>query len=216
MSSLHDEFFINVLNVVAILISWVIIMNDISLDTKTTALVVIDLQKGIVGMPFGAGAHSAAEVVLNAKKLVDAFRKNNMPVVLVHVQPSKHTALNPDVDTPMAMKDPPKDWAEFVPEMTPQHTDIVIKKQQWGAFYGTDLDLQLRRRGIKTIVLCGIATNIGVESTARFAYEFGYHQVFAEDAMTTWSLEQHKTTIESIFKRIGRVRSTTEILNGLR
>ena len=77
----------------------------------------------------------------------------------------------------------PADWAEIVPELGPEPGDLVITKRQWGAFYGTELDLQLRRRGIDTILLTGIATNIGVESTARDAYERGYRQVFVEDAM---------------------------------
>jgi nicotinamidase-related amidase len=91
----------------------------------------------------------------------------------------------------------------------------VIFKRKWGAFYGTDLDLQLRRRGLKTIVLCGIATEFGVESTARDAYERGYEQVFAEDAMTGRSAESHANSITHIFPRMGRVRSTEEIVAAL-
>lgn len=85
-----------------------------------------------------------------------------------------------------------------------------------GRFLWTDLDLQLRRRGIKTIVLCGIATNYGVESTARFAYEYGYQQIFAEDAMAGMSEEAHNASIKFVLKRMGRVRKTSEILNGLK
>ena len=67
-----------------------------------------------------------------------------------------------------------------------------------------------------TMVLCGIATNIGVESTARFAYEYGYHQVFAEDAMAAMSAEEHAFTVTKTFPRIGLVRATEEILAALR
>ncbi len=91
----------------------------------------------------------------------------------------------------------------------------MIGKKQWGAFYGTDLELQLRRRGIDTIVLCGISTDLGVESTARFAYEFGFQQVFAEDAMSAMSTEQHCAAVNFIFKRMGRVRKTSEILTAI-
>ena len=110
---------------------------------------------------------------------------------------------------------PPPDWSEFVPEIVPTSTDIIITKKQWGAFYGTDLELQLRRRGINTIVLCGITTDFGVESTARFAYEYGFQQIFAEDAMASRSEEQHNAAVNFIFKRIGRVRNTDEILKAL-
>jgi nicotinamidase-related amidase len=106
----------------------------------------------------------------------------------------------------------PPDWSEFAPEIAPVPSDIVIAKKQWGAFYGTDLELQLRRRGMDTIVLCGIATDIGVESTARFAYEYGFQQVFSEDAM---SAEQHNAAIRFIFPRMGRVRKTDEILRAM-
>ena len=106
--------------------------------------------------------------------------------------------------------------AEIVPELKGHPEDLVITKRQWGAFYGTELDLQLRRRGVHTIVLCGISTNIGVESTARDGYERGYHQVFVEDAMAARSQEEHAHTVTRIFPRIGRVRATLEVVLALR
>jgi nicotinamidase-related amidase len=179
-----------------------------------TALVVIDLQKGIATNP-ELRPHSSQEVIANAAKLVAAFRRNNMPVFLVHVMATKETALKVISDLSFVRPAPAADWFEFVPEITPTPSDVVITKRQWGAFYGTDLDLQLRRRGIDTIVLCGVSTDYGVESTARFAYEYGYQQIFAEDAMASRSEEQHNAAVNFIFKRIGRVRSTEEILREL-
>jgi nicotinamidase-related amidase len=116
----------------------------------------------------------------------------------------------------MPLFTPPPDWAEIVPELGPAPDDFVITKHQWGAFYGTELDLQLRRRGISTIVLCGISTSIGVESTARFAYEYGFNQVFAEDAMSAMSAEEHSFVVDKIFPRMGLVRKCGEILQSLR
>lgn len=178
------------------------------------ALVVIDLQKGVSAMP--GKPYSAQEVIANSAKLVEAFRKNSMPVFLVHVQGAKETMLNTIADEtwsrPANMS---PDWADFVDEIVPIPSDVVITKRQWGAFYGTDLELQLRRRGIDTIVLCGIATDYGVESTARFAYEYGYQQIFAEDAMTSRSEEQHNAAVNFVFKRMGRVRKTEDILKAL-
>jgi nicotinamidase-related amidase len=98
----------------------------------------------------------------------------------------------------------------------PEENDILILKRHWGAFYGTELDLQLRRRQVETLVLGGIATNFGAESTARSANEFGYQQVFAEDAMASFSEMNHDFAIQNIFPRLGRVRPTTEILEALR
>jgi nicotinamidase-related amidase len=149
--------------------------------------------------------------------LAEAFRKNGMPVFLVRVTPSPDgmDALRPIADMLMQAHSPAPDWADIVPELGPKPGDFVITKHQWGAFYGTELDLQFRRRGISTMVLCGISTNIGVESTARFAYEYGYNQIFVEDAMTALSAGEHTATVTKIFPRIGLVRRTEEILAGL-
>ncbi len=140
-----------------------------------------------------------------------------MPVFLVRVTPSPDgkDALHPTADMMMQMQTPPSDWADIVPELGPKPGDSVITKHQWGAFYGTELDLEFRRRGITTMVLCGISTNIGVESTARFAYEYGYHQIFAEDAMAALSAEEHAHTVMKIFPRIGLVRKTAAIVAAL-
>ncbi len=185
------------------------------IDKSKTALVVIDLQKGITTMP--SRPYTAREVIDKASELVNAFRKNKMLVFLVHVDTAKETMLNVISDVSFSRPIPVSpDWSEFVPELTPMPSDVVITKRQWGAFYGTDLDLQLRRRKIDTIVLCGISTDFGVESTARFAYEYGYQQIFAEDAMASRSDEQHHAAINFIFKRLGRVKRTSEILEAVK
>ena len=188
-------------------------MSNLSIDRSSTALVVIDLQKGIVARQ--TAPHASEAVVEKAAALAAAFRNKGMPVFLVRVTPSPdgRDALRPAADA--AIPPPSPDWATIVAEMGPAPGDFVITKHQWGAFYGTELDLACRRRGIATIVLCGISTNIGVESTARCAYEFGYEQVFAEDAMSAMSAEEHQMTIAKIFPRIGRVRKTAEILAAL-
>ncbi|MFA6136058.1 MAG: hydrolase [Candidatus Paceibacterota bacterium] len=184
-------------------------------DKNKTALVIIDLQKGIINRQ--TYPRKSSVVVSNATKLADVFRENSMPVFLIRVtaSPDMKDGLKPITDSPTGTenkKDP--DWADIVSELVPKEDDFVITKRQWGAFYNTELDLQLRRRKIETIVLCGISTNIGVESTARFAYEYGYQQIFVEDAMASGkSKEEHEATIKYIFPRIGRVRKTDEIIN---
>jgi nicotinamidase-related amidase len=192
-------------------------VSDLKLDPKHTAIVVIDLQKGIAGMPGGA-PHLRTKVVANSALLLAAARRAGAQPVLVHVggAPDGADRLHPNSDQQMRVGGPmPPDWSELVPELHRQPNDIVIFKRQWGAFYGTDLDLQLRRRGLTTIVLCGIATEFGVESTARDAYERGYELLFAADAMTGLHAESHANAIERIFPRMGRVRSTTEIVAAL-
>ncbi len=186
----------------------------LEINKISTALVVIDLQVGILSMP--TFPYNANTVTENAVRLAEAFRKNSMPVFLVHVKASEAEMLKPVADERMSFTgERPNNWADFVAALGPKENDIVITKKQWGAFYGTELDMQLRRRGISTIVLCGIATNYGVESTARFTYEYGYQQIFAEDATAARSEEEHMNTITHVFKRIGRVRKTDEILKGL-
>ncbi len=182
-----------------------------------TALVVIDLQKGIVGR--ATEPRPAAAVVANAARLVDAVRARGGFVVLVNVaySPDFRDALRPDCDEPTWARQgaPPPDFSELVPEMDPRPGDHRVTKRQWGAFHGTDLDLQLRRRGIATIVLCGIATCFGVESTARNAFELGYRQVFVEDAMASMTAASHAHTVTHILPRLGRVRSTADVLSAL-
>jgi nicotinamidase-related amidase len=185
------------------------------IDKEKTALVVIDLQKGIVQRD--TKPYPAEKVVKNATKLAEAFRKNNMPVFLVRVAMSADgkDALNTPNDAQISRRILPPDWADIVPELGPGPSDFIITKRQWGAFYGTELDLQLRRRGVRTIVLCGISTNIGVESTARFAHEYGYNQIFVEDVMSAMSDEEHNFTITKIFPRIGLVRTTEDVLSSM-
>jgi len=193
-------------------------MSSLKLDPKRSALVLIDLQKGITART--VAPHSSDGVVKNAARIAERFRKLAAPVVLVHVDysPDLRDMLFPEADAPFRTKDSPplpKDWAEFVPEIGPREGDVVITKRQWGAFYGTDLDLQLRRRGVRTILLGGIATNMGVESTARDAFERGYELVFVEDAMSSMAADWHTFSVTQIFPRIGRVRSTGEVLAAL-
>lgn len=184
-----------------------------NLNLKNSALVLIDLQKGIVNsdkFPF-----SAESVVLNASKIAQKFREKNLPVFLVHVKPGSKDRLNVITDEKPWGGKLPADWAEFDERLNKQQSDIIITKKQWGAFYGTELDLQLRRRKIDTIVLGGISTNYGVESTARFAYEFGYNQIFVEDAMSSSSKEAHEASVNFVLKRIGCVRKTAELIESL-
>jgi nicotinamidase-related amidase len=188
-------------------------MKPLNIDKNKTAIVVIDLQKGTNGR-FTAPYESDV-IVKNAVALTETCRKNKMPVFLVRVKPSSDGKdfLQPVTDSEVwSIKSLPEDFAEIIPELGPKPEDFVITKKQWGAFYGTELDLQLRRRKIDTIILCGIATNIGVESTARFAYEYGYNQIFAEDAMSAMAEDEHEHTVKKIFPRMGQVRTTKEIL----
>jgi nicotinamidase-related amidase len=191
---------------------------ELNLDPATTALVVIDLQQGIARA--ATVPHTGAECVARTAQIADALRAKGGTVIFVTVTRSAdgRDGLNPTLDTPPAMPGGgvrPAGWNELAPELGAQDGDLRVTKRQWGAFYGTDLDLQLRRRGIRTIILTGIASHIGVESTARAAYEHGYDQVFVEDATASMSEETHAYPFKNVFPRMGRIRSTAEVLAAL-
>jgi nicotinamidase-related amidase len=190
-------------------------MAALSLNPKSTALVLIDLQRGIVARQ--TEPYTSADVVAHGVRLADRFREQGALVVLVRVAFSADTRdrLSQQIDQPQPPGPLPADYSEIVPELGPKTNDIVISKKQWGAFYGTELDLQLRRRRIDTIVLGGISTNFGVESTARAAHEHSYQIVFAEDAMAGLSAEAHHFAVKTIFPRLGLVRSTGDVLSAI-
>ena len=184
----------------------------ITLPTASTALILIDLQKGIVARQFAP--YSGEAVLAKGKELARRFRVAKAPVVLVNVAfaPDFSDALKAPVDQPMQAPPGgfPEDWSELADGLA-EASDLKVTKRQWGAFYGTDLDLQLRRRGVTTVVIGGIATNMGVESTARAAHEHDYAVVLAEDAATTFSAEMHAFAFEHIFPHLGRVAKADEI-----
>ncbi len=185
----------------------------ITLDSRTSALVLIDLQKPLIAMSLSP--HSAADVVATSISLAERFRSAGARVVLVNVGYAKDfgDSLRQPIDKPASRpaNGYPENWMEFADGLA-QPDDIRVTKHQWGAFYGTDLDVQLRRRNIKTIVLGGVATNFGVESTARQAWERGYEVVIAEDATTSLTAEMHTFAIESILPRLSRVVKAADIV----
>jgi nicotinamidase-related amidase len=183
-----------------------------TLDAKKTALVVIDLQNFIVGMKPHA-PYTADQVVENAAKLAKKFTEKDAFVVFVRVSfsPDGKDNFRPRTDAPPRTAQFPEGWDVLVPELQAFHDAHIVTKKQMGAFYGTDLDLQLRRRGIDTVVLCGISTIYGVDTTAREAFSHGYHGVYIEDAMTCSAKEHQDFVCKNIFPLMGKIRKTDEI-----
>lgn len=170
-----------------------------------TALIVIDLQKGIVGLP---GAHPIAGVIDAAARLAAAFRARGLPVVLVNV-----TGGAPGrTEQSYAFGDLPSDWAELVLELDRQPSDHLVTKRTWGAFTGTGLAEHLAAAGATQVVIAGVSTSAGVESTARQAHELGLNVTLATDAMTDLRAEAHANSIERIFPRLGETGTADEIL----
>jgi nicotinamidase-related amidase len=175
------------------------------LDTKT-AFISIDLQKGLLGL---STARPLAEVAQQAGRLAAAFRAHGLPVILVNVAgaaPGRTEA------PPRLRGERPPDWTEMLPELGQQPSDLVVTKRTWGAFTGTGLEALLRERGVTQVVIGGVATSAGVESTARHAHELGFNVVLATDAMTDASAEAHAHALADIFPRISETGSVDQIL----
>jgi nicotinamidase-related amidase len=185
----------------------------IQIDPRSTALVLIDLQQGILGNVLEPT--TAAELMQRALALAERFRAAQSTVVLVNVAFSTNGSdmLRQPVDQPPVIPAGgfPVGWNEFPPGLM-QPGDLKITKRQWGAFYGTELDLQLRRRGIRTLVLGGVATHIGVESTARQAYEHGYELLIVKDATTSFVAEGHEMSMKHILPRLARLVQSGDIV----
>lgn len=187
-------------------------MENLRIDARGTALVLIDLQQGTVARDWAP--HPSSQVVANGRRLAEAFRARGGTVVYVRVLVNDLLSLPTDTPAARPPGSPPlpESATQVVPEAGMREGDLVIVKRQWGAFYGTDLDQQLRRRGIRCVALAGIATNIGVESTARAAFDRGFELLFAEDAMASFSEEMHRFAVQHILPRMGRVRSTDALI----
>jgi nicotinamidase-related amidase len=179
-------------------------MSVTTLDSKT-ALVVIDLQKGLLSFPT---VHPIADVINQSAKLAAAFRRHNLPVVLVNA-----TGGAPGrAEQGWRVGDLPADWADLVPELNAQAGDILITKRTWGAFTGTDLAERLKALDVTQVVVVGVATAFGVESTARHAHELGFNVTLPTDAMTDMSLDTHVNGVSRIFPMLGETGTTEEIL----
>lgn len=178
------------------------------IDPKT-ALIVIDMQKGITGLPC---AHPVAGITANVTSLLGAFRAKGLPIVLVNVAGAAPGRTD---QGPMNWT-PPADWADLIPELDAQPSDHRVTKTTWGAFENTDLDDYLKAQGVTQVVMCGIATSIGVESTARVAYERGYNVVLVPDAMSDLDIVMHDYAVAKIFPKIGETGTTEDVVSRLK
>ena len=176
-----------------------------TLDAKT-ALILVDLQKGIVSLPL---AHAVGDILRNARLLADAFRNGGLPVVLVNVvggAPGR-------AEQKRSLEGRPADWADLVPELGQLPTDHMVTKRTWGAFTDTDLADYLKTQGTTQVVIGGISTSIGVESTARQAHELGYNVTLVVDATTDMNTDAYTNSVTRIFPRLGETGTTLEILD---
>ncbi len=186
---------------------------------KNTALVLIDLQKGIAK---GELAHPLKEVLNQAAFLAGRFRTAGLPVVIVTVNPMGAAWTKARVDLPAVPRNtvvqtlakavmPMIGFTDIVPEIGEHAGDIHITKKTWNAFYNTTLQQKLQQYGVTGIVLAGISTSVGIEGTARAASELGYNISFAIDAMTDRLPDAHQHSLKNIFPRIGECGKASDI-----
>jgi nicotinamidase-related amidase len=172
----------------------------------TTALIVIDLQKVMLGLPT---VHPVGEVVNHAASLSDAFRRHRLPVVLVNADGGAPGR----TEQPFRMHELPAGWSDLLPALNQQPEDHIVTKQTWGAFTNTDLDEYLKKQRVTQVVIVGIATSAGVESTARHAFELGFNVTLAVDAMTDMNADAHTNSITRIFPRLGETGTAQQIID---
>jgi nicotinamidase-related amidase len=171
-----------------------------------TALLIVDLQRGIVALPT---VHPSDAVVARAAALAAAFRRHGLPVVPITVEGGAPGR----TEQPRAALQRPPGWSELVPELALQPGDHAVTKRTWGAFSGTDLAAYLTSRGVTQVVIAGIATSIGVESTARQAHELGFNVTIAVDAVTDLNIEAHENSIARIFPRLGETGTSRDVID---
>lgn len=176
---------------------------------KNTALVLIDFQNSVVAT---LAAHPIDEILGNANKLIELFRKKKLPVVVVNVQPANAAWLQSRKDVKMPAFPDDENLYQITNKLQTDNSDIFITKHTWNAFFETTLHEQLQKKAVTGIVLAGISTSIGVEATARAASEFGYNISFATNAMTDRQPEAHERSLQFIFPRIGETGTTTDII----
>jgi len=179
-----------------------------TLDTKT-ALILIDLQNGIVSLPT---AHSTADVIKHAGALAEAFRSHHLPVVLVNVAGGAPGR----TEQPRRNGDFPAGWTDIIPELNQKPQDHTVTKRTWGAFTNTDLEQHLKALGVTQVVIAGVSTSVGAESTAREAYALGFNVTLATDAMTDMNADAHHNSVTRIFPKLGETGTTQEIIDLLK
>ncbi|HEY3796654.1 MAG TPA: cysteine hydrolase [Bradyrhizobium sp.] len=176
-----------------------------TLDART-ALVVIDLQKGVVGMPV---AHPMDGIIRNAVALIEAFRARQLPVVLVNVdgQPPGRA------ERSFSLDNMPAGWTELIPQLNRQPSDHLVTKKTRGAFTNTDLERYLKENAVIQVVIVGVSTSAGVESTARHAHELGFNVAVVTDAMTDTDADAHHNSVTRIFPKMSETGTTQQLLD---
>ncbi|MGW0180409.1 isochorismatase family cysteine hydrolase [Nocardia sp. NPDC003345] len=170
-----------------------------------SALVVVDMQSGTLP---NARAVPADLLLDRVALLLTGFRQAGHTVV--------HLVATGTPDGRTAYADSGRSWdedrTEIPPEVAPTGNEPLLRRRAWSGFAGTDLEQRLRAGGVTTVVVAGLATTFGVESTARSAYDLGFDVIVAADAVSDPDPAGHERSITRVFPVLGRVAAAADIV----
>ena len=185
-----------------------------------TAVLVVDVQPLFTAMPL---VPALDEVLPRMRRFLAAARAAKVPRVFIrHVMPEgqwtavwqqQHAGrIRPDGSTLKAALAPDSPANAFAPGFAPEPDDLVVVKTRYSGFVGTELAALLRARGIRTVVLVGLTTDICVGSTARDAFHHEFHTVTLADCTAERTLARHEAGLASLAACFGRVCAAEEVL----
>jgi nicotinamidase-related amidase len=178
-----------------------------------SALAVIDMQKYFTG-PEGKAYLSAAPAILpNVAALAKAFREAGCPVIFTrhgHRRDGDAGLMGSWWKGRLLYEDDPQ--AELAEEIEREAEDIVIRKEYYDAFEKTGLERTLSDADVKTLVICGVMTDLCVETTARRAFTLGYQPVIVEDATASKNDELHRAALTTLAHGFAYIETTRCLL----
>ena len=197
-------------------------------DPKNAALLIVDVQNDFAaegGMMDREGNDLSMSqgIIPRLQQLIDEAHEVDVPVIFIrNVYNTDANWYLSDVWLEQAKRArqgsyvihsvcAPDSWAGDFYKIRPTEKDVIVTKHRFSAFQDTDLDLILRSRGIRTLIMTGIATNVCVESTARDGFFRDYYIVFTSDCTATYSKEDHEGTLNNIRRFFGEVVTADEV-----
>ena len=186
-----------------------------SLNLRKTAYLAIDLQDGILNNGVLA-PYTPDAVLLAANQLAEAFKNTEALITLVNVDATSFHYLHPARYTreqPIKVPDSYMQLSMAIATDDTASNVVTVTKHNPGAFFGTDLDLQLRRRGINTIILSGLTTSNGVYATASDAFQHGYHLYIVEDATSDRDPDLHHLFFDKLYPKLGTVVTLAQVFS---
>lgn len=197
-------------------------MADVTLNPKTTALLLQDLQNELIKGSRPVVPLGGSELIANCQKLLAKARAVGMPVIYVRVsrRPDLRDAPRPPLGTPAGAGGAPSliegsEGAAVVTELAPRPEDIVVTKHTTSPFHTTDIGVYLRRFGITTLILTGYSTTGVVEGTLRDARDQDYDCVVVRDCCAAATVQEHDTCMDLVFPRMAWVASADDVIHAI-